>query len=688
VTYYMVAFDGATGAALAFIPEFQDLEVSTEFSDVGSIGFKYHPKGINFSTLMGNRVEVEVYLDGVALNDCRYTLNQREWDEIKGDEPVQFTGTSLLNRLQKALVYSGDGSVTVGLDQSFTSATPGGILKALFDQNFARGTTRVMRSITYASFSNANDSNGNPWTFTIPGPMIYTVGVNYLDVIRNLVNNGTIEVRMVGRDLRVYNPGTMGTDRTVLTKPVVFRRGRDIAEAPRRETNEAIASVVLISGDNNLLRQEIDTGVSAVWGEDEVFVSQGGISDTTTLGILAQQEIDRVSQIRSELTHQIVIGASPWVPFTDYAVSDYVYSDRTGVLDRFRVRQMVVSLEPTRATAASVVLNDKFLEREIAISRRIDGILGGATATGSVAVPADPDVDNTTPKSPASANASSSVYVGDDGRTVAQASVAWAAVVQNTDNSTLTDLDHYETQWHADNTAALTAASALNPARDFEAMTRKFDRRGKGYGWLGADGGASVRCDDGKDMWLFADTNLGVADQEGRIVSNWSFIHNSWVLTDPANDNTFDAKWGYGNKFGDDDAFFKTNTGLWQADTNCAVARSTSTFYYGTASLQITATAAADATARIAAGAFAYPVTGSTQYSFFCRARSVGTARSVALGIRWYDSGNALISTTTSLNQTGDNANWKRHLVVGTAPSNEDRAAPINNYRSAVAAHV
>ncbi len=688
MTYYLKAFN-SSGTALAFLPEYQDLQVSTEFSEVGSIAFSYHPKGVNFAVLMQDRIEVAVYQDGVELNDCRFRLLQREWDEIKEDEPVQFTGPSLLNRLTSAIVYSGDGSVTLGQDQTFTSATPGGILKALFDQNFARGTTRVMRQITYASFSNANDSNGNPWEFTIPGPITYTVGVNYLDVVRNLVNNGTIEVRMVGQDLRVYNPGTMGADKTIIASPVIFRRGRELSEAPRRETAEQIAAIALIAGDENILRQEVDSGVAAVWGEDETFISQGGIKDTTTLGILAAAEIDRRSQVRSEYTHQIVAAASPWVPFVDYAVSDYIFTDRSGTPERMRIRQLVASLDPIAPPAISLVLNDKFLEQEIVTARKIDGILGGASATGTVAVPTEPESqDTTTPKSPASLSTGSSVYVGEDGVAVAQASLSWPAVTQNTDNSTISDLDHYETQWHVDNASALTAISVINPARDMETLTKKFDRRGTGYGWLGADGGASCRADSGKDFWLFADTNLGVADQEGRIVSNWSFPHNTWVLTDPNNDSVFDAKWGYGNKFGDDDAFFKTNTGLWQADTNCAIVRSTSTFYYGTASLQITATAGGDATARIAAGAFAYPVAASTQYSFFCRARSVGTARSVALGIRWYDAANALISTTTSLNQAGDNANWKRHLVVGTSPANAVRAAPIIIFRSAGAAQV
>jgi hypothetical protein len=688
-TYYLKAFDGATGAALAFLSEFQEASGSFEFSDVGSLTFKYPRSGANFSSLTANRVEVGVFQDGVEMDDGRYTVVSSSYDEVEQTGMVDFTCLSIINRLKRALVYSADGSVTQGTDQVFTSATPGGILKALFDQNFARGTGRVMRTITYASFSNTLDSNGNAWAFNIPGPLTYTVGVNYLDVIRHLVNSGAIEVRMVGRDLRVYNPGTMGVDKTVVSEPVVLRQGRELAEAPVSKTNEGIAAIALIAGDEGILRQETDSSVATAWGEDETFISQGGIRDTTTLGILAQQEIDRSSAVRIEYTHKVIPEASPWRPYADYKVSDYIYTARNGTLDRLRVRQMVLDFDPTRSNSVSLVLNDKFLEREIVTARRIDGILGGATATGSIAVPAPPViVDTTVPNSPASLSAISAVYVGDDGRSLSQVSLAWPAVTQNTDTSTLTDLSHYETQWHSDQVFATTPPSTVTPGRDLESMTRLFDRRGKGYGWLGGDGGASTRATSGRDFWAFADTNLGIADQEGKITSQWSFPHNTWVLTKHDDPSIFDAKWGYGNKFSDDDAFFKTTVGLWQADANCSVARSTSTFHYGTASLQVTATAGGDATARIAAGAFAYPVTANTQYSFFCRARSVGTARSVALGIRWYDAANALISTTTSSNQTGTNSEWRRHLVVGTAPSNAVRAAPIVIFRSAGAAQV
>jgi hypothetical protein len=690
MSYQFKAFDPTTGLATAFLPQIQECQISVEFSDAGSLSFQYNKKGINYSALTANRVEIGVFLDGVEMDDCRFTVLTEQSDDLQDGESVKFTGLSLLARLKKAIVYSGDGSLTQGLDQQFVTSTPGGILKALFDQNYARGAGRVMRDITYASFSNTLDSNGNAWAFTF-GSITYRVGTNYLDVIRNMVSNGMIEVKMVGRDLRVYNAGGLGTDRTIVANPVVLRRGRELSEAPRTRTREGIAAVGLIGGDNGVIKVVTDTSVGAAWGYDEVFISQGGISDDTTLGVVAANSLASASQIRVENTYRVIAEASPWIPYTDYRVSDYIWGDTTGAIERLRIRQMVMDITPVGVSTVNLVLNDKFLELDIVNSRRIDGILGGASADGSVAIPAEPfPVDNTTPKDPASLTPSGSVYVNEAGRSLVSVGLTWPAVTQNTDLSTLTDLGSYQTEYRIDSTTAVIAPLSFTPSRDDEVMTRKFDRRGRGYGWLGADGGASARATSGKDFWLFADTNLGIADGDGKITSQWSFIHNSVVLTDPAVPTTFDAKWGMGNALTKEDSWLDTTIGNWQADTNCAVARDTGVFYYGTASLKITATAAADAVARIAAPATSnYPVTVGQTYSAQAKVKTLsGTARNVILSIRWYNASNALVSTTTGSSVAGSTTVWTRHNVSGVAPATATKATILVTIVGAAAAQI
>jgi hypothetical protein len=690
-TYTYKACDGVTGVPYAFLPQLQGAQISREMSDVGSIGFDYYKLGVNASALASNRVEIAVFQDGVEMDDGRFTVQSYSHDELETQGVIKYTGQSLANMIKGAIVYSADGSLTQGIDQVFTG-TAGGILKALFDQNAARGADRVFDRITYTTWNAVTDSNGNAWAFTL-ADITYRVGLNYLDVMRHMFNSGMIEYKMVGRDLRIYNAGTMGADKTIVAEPVVLRKGRDLTEAPITGTKEQIAAVVLTQGDGGVLKQQIDGSVGAAWGFDEAFLSQGGVSDDTTLGILTQDEIERRSQIRVEYTHKVALNSSPWTPGLHYNVSDYIFSDRGSGPVKLRVRQIVLGLEQGGVTYASIVLNDKFLEREIAIARRVDGILGGATAGGSVAIPVGPDptVDITVPKDPTSLSTVSNVYVTESGRSLAAVALSWPAVTQNTDNSTITDLDHYETEYKTDAATAVIAPTLFGPAKEYQELTRTFDRRSKPYGWIGGDGGASVRAPGiARDVWLFADTYIGTASGSGKVEAGSAFIHNSIVITDPAVPTTFESQYGMGNMLSANDAFLETTVGNWQADTNCAVVRDTGTFWYGAASLKITATGAGDAIARIAAPPTTnYPVTVGKTYSVMAKVKTLsGTARNVQIGIRWYTSGNSLISTSQLTSTPGSTTEYLRYTHKAVAPATATKAAIIITIKSAAAAQI
>jgi hypothetical protein len=436
-----------------------------------------------------NRVEVGCFLDGVEMDDGRFLLQSTQDDEIDDARIVSFTGTSLLKMTEGAIVYSADGSVTLGVDQTYAAVTAGQILRALFQQNSTRGG--VMSVLTWASFSNSVDSAGNAWAFTL-GTVTYKVGTSYLSVIRNLVDNGMIEVKMVGRDLRVYNAGGLGVDKTIISEPVVLRKGIDFLEAPTTATNEQIASVALIEGDQNVLLQNVDAGLVATWGRIEAYISQGGISDQTTLGDLAAQEITRRSLIRQEKTRKINVLGTLYTPYTHYRVSDYVYSNTTGVNERLRIRQMVISIDVGGIQSASVVLNDKFLEAEIAIARKVTGILGGSSVGGSVAIPTDPGLpylDVTIPSQVTGLGWTSAAYQTALGETRAQITATWTAVTTNTNATVIDDLDYYEVQFKLNSvadwgmagitwTGATTAYMTVPANMTIDVRARAVDRNG------------------------------------------------------------------------------------------------------------------------------------------------------------------------------------------------------------------
>jgi len=102
---------------------------------------------------------------------------------------------------------------------------------------------------------------------------------------------------------------------------------------------------------------------------------------------------------------------------------------------------------------------------------------------------------------------------------------------------------------------------------------------------------------------------------------------------------------GRTNVLSPNQASLETNTTGWTADTNCAIARSTAQSSSGSASLEITATAAGDATASTTTGT-KFVVEPSQKFSAIAKFKAGSTTRSCAVGIRYLTSTGATISTT------------------------------------------
>lgn len=93
-----------------------------------------------------------------------------------------------------------------------------------------------------------------------------------------------------------------------------------------------------------------------------------------------------------------------------------------------------------------------------------------------------------------------------------------------------------------------------------------------------------------------------------------------------------------------DAASFEIGTGGWTGHVNCTIARVTSKSADGAASLRMTATAGGDMTA---AGPFTPVLVGQT-YSARAQVTANATTRSVRVGIDWYDSAFAFLSSSNS----------------------------------------
>lgn len=102
---------------------------------------------------------------------------------------------------------------------------------------------------------------------------------------------------------------------------------------------------------------------------------------------------------------------------------------------------------------------------------------------------------------------------------------------------------------------------------------------------------------------------------------------------------------GRTNSLSPNQASLETNTTGWEATTNCAIARSTAQASVGSASLEITASAAGDAVASTTI-ATKFLVTANQDFSAIADFKAGSTTRSCQVGIRYLTSTGTTISTT------------------------------------------
>ena len=114
----------------------------------------------------------------------------------------------------------------------------------------------------------------------------------------------------------------------------------------------------------------------------------------------------------------------------------------------------------------------------------------------------------------------------------------------------------------------------------------------------------------------------------------------------------------------------EVNTTGWVVIANCTLARVTSQFYIGVASLEMTAPGAGDCRAATSAGTSGFPATGGLTYTGQARFRAATTVRSVGVELRWYDSAGGFISTTFGSTTSDTTSGWTQVTVTTAAPSN------------------
>lgn len=483
----------AAGDLVCLLPDVIEGTAGEELNDTGALAFTYPRNGMNADQLAAaTDGQVAVVVDGVEL-PVRLLLEDDADDDADESAPLAVSGRGTLALLERALVYPSGGAGTVPATQTYTAATPGTILADLVTKAQTRGG---LAGVT-RSFTTTHDSAGVAWASTIT--VAYDAGVTLLQVAQGLAGQGVVDVRMVGTELRAYNPDSatgLGRD-----KPdALLQLGRHMRALPRQRSRREIASHVLVVGDGGANAERANATTAATYGRREAPYSQGNTTDAGTMAVLGDAELTARAQPAHGRTadYDLAADGAP-VPWTDYQVGDYIRADKVrqadGTLEPLRVRSVAVAFDADGMVAPSVELSDLFLEATVRLQRRMDGIVNGTVSP--VPVAGDAPVDTLAPATPTGVAIASNAYLTADGQAHAQATISWAAVVTNSNGTVCDDLDHYLVAWRdlnapgtgytpAAEVSAGTTSVDVSPfpvGHHLQATVQAVDRSGNRSGW-------------------------------------------------------------------------------------------------------------------------------------------------------------------------------------------------------------
>lgn len=362
---------GETGSTSAgVLAAFSDLSISEVFSDVGALVLTV-PKSVTGASLLDVDTDWQLSVQFPGADPMWFVSDDDESTYISDDpdtEPITVTCRSLHAVLDEAVVIPSGGVGTTPAEWAFTTATPGKIVKDLFDS----AQTRSMCQNITVSGDATNDADGVAWPDTVT--VTYKAGTTLLTVCNALRDALLLEYRFVGRDLELHQPGG-GMDRDL---DVTLRPGRDVLSAPITRSRKPQATAVLIEGESaaNARRTQTLTGRRA----REVYVSESDAAgaDLNAIGdlYLAAHTAAEV-QITHELTDADDSAPIPWV---DYLVGDRIVTAAAGTSPvRRRVQQIALAMTDSGARV-TLEMGSLLRTAEERMQRQIASLLPGERA--------------------------------------------------------------------------------------------------------------------------------------------------------------------------------------------------------------------------------------------------------------------------------------------------------------------
>lgn len=425
------------GDTLGLLPQPSSFSASFLHDDTGALRLEYSRKALNGSILerkleTGLEIAVEVSDGGRWLEPLngRFVLISRSRDALDSSDTVTFTCPSYAWLLNKALMLDLNHLEGDGDDKGkrvFKKATAGLIMRTFLDENKTRGGIPVT-----CGFDTGKDSAGTVWKSIMT--LAYTPGISSLTALANLASNKICDWAFDKRTLKIWNMDSTGLCRDL--SRISVQLAHDVLEAPEEESIEALASHILVQGDNNKAFTRDNPAAPSPWGKWETYLSQQGISNDDTAALYMQSTLDTAARVHGQYTRALRVNDAPSLPLVDYRPGDWITAPTVMHGEKVRVQQVTLSLESNQFKA-SVVLNDKVYDATVRQAKRVQGITGGAINGGTGGGLPAPEKDHRTPKAVTGLVVQTDAYISSRGTALGLATLQWAAVSQATDNTAI-----------------------------------------------------------------------------------------------------------------------------------------------------------------------------------------------------------------------------------------------------------
>lgn len=333
--------------------------------------------------------EIALEANGIEVDDARFLAIRRTTDEAEGDTrdiTLECYNYSFL--LQKAKVIR----ASTADKRTFLNKSPGNIMRTLLGEAKERGWGDGV----YVDFNHSGiadpigtDSAGKIWPFAIE-EISYEYGLDLLSAARNLVDQGLCDIKWSGRKIQMFAPGSINYDK----KNIDLVVGKHIDSAPSEYSWADYASAAWIYGKEivgNAGPQQVQrsrtvdaNGQLPPWGRWETTVSQENITGTPTLQRLGDWQLDQDMREKAQHTVSLKFTDDSPMPLIDYRPGDWFYITKLNKANYWRNRQVTLIIDELGGWGGNLTMNDRFLENELKVARRVRGITGGSDIIGGI----------------------------------------------------------------------------------------------------------------------------------------------------------------------------------------------------------------------------------------------------------------------------------------------------------------